>query len=97
MVPAFANAVKAMAKGDISKEPVKTQFGYHVIKLEDSRDAKLPTMESLKPQLERVISQKQMLAFMNDLKEKAEIKITMPEAPVAKEKMEEKKEEVKTN
>ena len=46
MVPAFANAVKAMSKGDVSKEPVKTQFGYHVIKLEDSRDAKEPTLES---------------------------------------------------
>ncbi len=96
MVPAFANAVQAMKKGDISKEPVKTQFGYHVIKLEDSRDAKLPTMESLKPQLERVISQKQMLAFMDGLKKKSDIKITLPEAP-AMEKAEEKKEATKTN
>lgn len=96
MVPAFANAVQAMKKGDISKEPVKTQFGYHVIKLEDSRDAKLPTMESLKPQLERVISQKQMLAFMDGLKKKSDIKITLPEAP-AMEKAEEKKEAAKTN
>ncbi len=95
MVPAFANAVKTMAKGDISKEPVKTQFGYHVIKLEDSRDAKLPTMESLKPQLERVISQKQMLAFMDGLKEKAEIKITMPEEPAAMDKKMDKKTEMK--
>ena len=79
MVPAFANAVKEMNKGDVSKEPVKTQFGYHVIKLEDSRDAKLPTLESLKPQLERVISQKQMLAFMDGLKEKADVSITLPE------------------
>jgi len=94
MVPAFANAVKAMAKGDISKEPVKTQFGYHVIKLEDSRDANVPTMESLKPQLERVISQKQMLAFMDGLKEKADIKITLP---AVEEKTEMKKEEAKTN
>lgn len=97
MVPAFANAVKEMNKGDISKEPVKTQFGYHVIKLEDSRDAKLPTLESLKPQLERVISQKTMLAFMEDLKKKSDIKITIPETPTSEEKMEEKKEEVKTN
>ena len=85
MVPAFANAVKAMNKGDISKEPVKTQFGYHVIKLEDSRDAKLPTLESLKPQLERVISQKKMLAFMEGLKKDADIKITLPEESAANE------------
>jgi peptidyl-prolyl cis-trans isomerase C len=79
MVPAFANAVKEMKKGEVSKEPVKTQFGYHVIKLEDSRDAKLPTMESLKPQLTRVISQKKMLAYMEDLKKTADVKITLPE------------------
>ena len=86
MVPAFANAVKEMSKGDVSKEPVKTQFGYHVIKLEDSRDAKLPTLESLKPQLQRVISQKKMLAFMESLKKDADIKITLPEEPAAEEK-----------
>jgi len=83
MVPAFANAVKGMKKGEFSKEPVKTQFGYHVIKLEDSRDAKLPPLESLKPQLKRVIAQKKMMDFMKGLKEKADVKITLPEAPKA--------------
>jgi len=86
MVPAFSNAVKTMQKGDISKEPVKTQFGYHVIKLEDSRDAKLPTLESLKPQLERVITQKKMLAYMDSLKKTSDIKITMLEEPPVMEK-----------
>jgi len=85
MVPAFANAVKAMKKGEISKEPVKTQFGYHIIKLEDSRDAKLPTMESLKPQLKRVIAQKKMLEYMKELKKTADIKIMLPEEPAKKE------------
>ena len=95
MVPAFANAVKAMSKGDVSKEPVKTQFGYHIIKLEDSRDAKLPTLESLKPQLTRVISQQQMLAFMEDLKKGADIKLSLPEEKKVEAKTEEKKEEEK--
>jgi peptidyl-prolyl cis-trans isomerase C len=94
MVPAFANAVKDMKKGEVSKEPVKTQFGYHVIKLEDSRDAKLPTLESLKPQLQRVISQKKMLAYMEDLKKTAKIEITMPEEPEPKKA---EKEAPKTN
>ena len=93
MVPAFSNAVKGMSKGDVSKEPVKTQFGYHVIKLEDSRDAKLPTIESLKPQLQRVISQKKMLAYMEDLKKSAEIKITMPEVSEAMDESEEDEDE----
>lgn len=99
MVPAFSNAVKTMEKGDISKDPVKTQFGYHVIKLEDSRDAKLPTLESLKPQLERVISQKKMLAYMEDLKKMADITITLPEAPAMMEKADDESMETaaKTN
>jgi len=93
MVPAFANAIKEMKKGDVSKTPVKTQFGFHVIKLEDSRDAKLPTLESLKPQLQRVLSQKKMLAFMETIKKTADIKTMLPEtkAPDEPAKTEEKK------
>ena len=79
MVPAFSDAVKAMKKGEVTKTAVKTQFGFHIIKLEDSRNAKLPTMDSLKPQLQRVISQKKMLAFMEELKKTADVKITLPE------------------
>ena len=96
MVPAFADAVKAMKKDDVSKEPVKTQFGYHVIKLEDSRDAKLPTLDALKPQLQRVLSQQKMLAYMDDLKKTAKIEITLPEekaAPEADSSAEKAKEE----
>ena len=90
MVPAFATAVKAMKKGDVSKEPVKTQFGYHVIKLEDLRDAKLPTLDALKPKLTRKLSQKKMLAYMDKIKGTADIKVMLP-----KEKAEAKKEEKK--
>lgn len=93
MVPAFANAVKSMKKDDISKEPVKTQFGFHIIKVEDSRDAKLPTLDSLKAQLKRVISQKKMLAYMTELKKTADIKITLPEEPAKTEKPKETKKE----
>jgi len=92
MVPAFANAVKTMKKGDVSKTAVKTQFGYHVIKVEDSRDAKVPTLESMKPQLKRVIAQKKMLAYMVDLKKTADVKITLPEEePATTEENKEKK------
>ncbi len=102
MVPAFADALKTMKKGDISKTPVKTQFGYHIIKLEDSRNAKLPELDTLKPQLQRVISQKKMLAYMEELKKTANVKITLPEPvkavePAAKaEKVEESKDATTT-
>jgi peptidyl-prolyl cis-trans isomerase C len=86
MVPAFANAVKTMSKGDTSKEPVKTQFGYHIIKVEDSRNTKLPTLDSMKTQLKRVIAQKKMLAYMVDLRKTADVKITLPEEPTEADK-----------
>ena len=96
MVPAFSNAVKDMKKGDVSKAAVKTQFGYHIIKLEDSRDTKLPTLDSLKGQLKRVIAQKKMLAYMTDLKKTADVKITLPEEPAAAtEKKDDAKKETK--
>jgi peptidyl-prolyl cis-trans isomerase C len=88
MVPAFATAVKAMKKGDVSKEPVKTQFGWHIIKLEESRDAKLPALKTLKPKIERKISQKKMLAYMDEIKKTADVKITLPKEEKKVEKTE---------
>lgn len=83
MVPEFANAVKAMKKGGVSAEPVKTNFGFHVIKLEDLRPAKLPAMETVKPQLKRMIAQQKMMAYMEKMKESAKIKIMLPEVKAA--------------
>jgi peptidyl-prolyl cis-trans isomerase C len=80
MVKPFSDAVKEMKKGGVSAEPVKTQFGFHVIKLEDTRPAKLPPMDSLKPQLQRMLAQQKMMTFMDEMKEKADIKIMLPEA-----------------
>jgi peptidyl-prolyl cis-trans isomerase C len=92
MVPAFATAVKTMKKGEVSTAPVKTQFGWHIIKLEDSRDAKLPTLATLKPKIERKLSQKKMLAYMDKIKESADVKITLPEEKKVEEKKTEEKE-----
>ncbi len=57
MVPEFANAAFAMKKGDYSKTPVKTQFGYHVILVEDVRDAKALPMKQVEPQLKGMLTQ----------------------------------------
>ena len=51
MVPEFEQAAFAMEPGSYTKEPVKTQFGYHVIKVEETRDKPLPTFEELEGQL----------------------------------------------
>ena len=55
MVPEFEAAAFKLEKGDFTKEPVKTQFGFHVIKVEDTRDTPLPTFEASKQQLQQVM------------------------------------------
>ena len=57
MVPEFADAAFAMSKGEHSKKPVKTQFGYHVILVEDVRDAKVLPMKQVEPQLKGMLTQ----------------------------------------
>lgn len=78
MVPPFAKAVEAMKKGDVSKVPVKTNFGWHVIKLEEVRDVKLPTFESMKPQMKPMLAQKKMIEYIESLRTTADVKIMLP-------------------
>lgn len=79
MVKPFSAAIAKMEPGTISKEPVQTQFGWHVIKLEERRDVKQPDFEALKPQLERQYQQKKMLEYMDELRSKADVKVMLPE------------------
>lgn len=55
MVPEFEAAAFGLEKGAYTKEPVKTQFGFHIIKVEDSRDTPLPTFEATKKQIQQVM------------------------------------------
>ncbi len=57
MVPEFSNAAFAMKKGEYSKTPVKTQFGYHIIMVEDIRDSKPAELKTIKPQLRAMLAQ----------------------------------------
>ncbi len=94
MVKPFAEAVAAMEPGQTSTEPVETQFGWHVIKLEEKRDVKLPELENMKPQLKRQIEQEKMMAYMKDLRAKADVKVLLKEEakPTAEAPKEEAKE-----
>lgn len=93
MVKPFGDAVAKMEPGTITKEPVQTEFGWHVIKLEERRDVKPPEFDALKPQLEREYQQKKMLAYMEELRSKADVKVMLPEEKPADAKPEEKKAE----
>ncbi|MFL9925230.1 peptidylprolyl isomerase [Herbaspirillum lusitanum] len=72
-VKPFSDAMVALKKGDITETPVKTQFGYHVIKLEDVRAAKVPTLEEVKPQIAEALQQKKLQAYQEELRKKAKV------------------------
>jgi len=72
-VKPFSDAMVALQKGQITETPVKTQYGFHVIKLEDVRAAKIPSLEEVKPQISESLQQKKLQAFQEDLRKKAKI------------------------
>lgn len=72
-VPEFSAAMLKLNKGQLSAEPVKTQFGYHVIRVDDVRDVKLPTFEEVKPQIAQQMQQEKLGAFQQNLRTKAKV------------------------
>ena len=72
-VPEFANVMINLKKGEYTKEPVKSQFGWHVIKLDDERDMKVPSFEEIKPQLQQRFQQQSIQKAIADLRAKAKI------------------------
>lgn len=75
IVPEFFNAVTAMKRGEISKEPVKSDFGWHIIKFEDSRPRKMPTLDQAKGDIRQRIQQERVDALVKSLKDKGKVKI----------------------
>ncbi|WP_216634675.1 peptidylprolyl isomerase [Polynucleobacter sinensis] len=56
LVPEFSKAMVQLKKGQITDKPVKSQFGWHIIKLDDVRDVKAPSMDEIKDQLKQMIT-----------------------------------------
>jgi peptidyl-prolyl cis-trans isomerase C len=79
-VPEFAKAMAALQKGQMTDKPVKSQFGFHVIRVDDVRQAKVPDLAELKPQLIQMMSQDQNWQrtkfdeMLKNLKDKAKIR-----------------------
>ena len=72
-VAEFSNAMAKLEKGQMTDAPVKSQFGWHIIRLDDVREAQLPKLEEVKPQIAQQLQQQKMGKFQEDLRAKARI------------------------
>ena len=63
----------ALTKGQMTDTPVKSQFGYHIIRLDDVRDAQLPKLEEVKPQVAQQLQQQKLAKYQDELRAKAKI------------------------
>ncbi len=75
MVPEFTAALQTLEKGKITQKPVKSQFGYHVIKLEDVRDGTPPPLADVKPQIENSLKQQKVEKYIEGLRNSAKVDI----------------------
>lgn len=72
-VKEFTEALIALGKGKFTETPVKSQFGYHIIRLDDTREAQLPKFDDVKPQIMQQLQQQKMSKFQETLRAKAKI------------------------
>lgn len=82
MVPEFGAAVAKLDKGKFTEEPVKTQFGYHVILLEDSKPIEAPPFDEVKSKLAQNMQEQNLKKWLDDIKAKAKIEIVGAPAAV---------------
>ena len=69
----FTEALLKLEKGKTTDAPVKSQFGWHVIRLVDVRQAELPKLEEVKPQVAQQLQQQKLVKFQEDLRAKAKV------------------------
>jgi peptidyl-prolyl cis-trans isomerase C len=69
----FADAFVGLQKGQITEKPLQTPNGFHVIKVDDIRPVKLPTLEEAKPQITDALIQKKLQAYQEELVKKAKV------------------------
>lgn len=80
MVPAFSAAVAQLKKGEYTKQPVHTQFGWHVIQLEDTRSVPPPSLDSVRDQLTNTLEGQEVEAYVNKLRQDAKVDVTSTSA-----------------
>ena len=73
MVKPFAEAVAALKKGEVTAAPVKTEYGWHVIRLDDVRDTPVPPLEQVKQQVEQLVLQNKWKAYGDEVLKTAKV------------------------
>ncbi len=69
----FADAFVNLQKGQVAENPVQTPNGFHVVKLDDTRAAKLPALEEVKQQISEALAQKKLQAYQEEMVKKAKV------------------------
>ena len=69
-VPEFGQAMVKLKKGEMTELPVKSQFGWHIIRLDDTREAQAPSLAEVRPQLEQKLGQLKIAKFRDDIRAK---------------------------
>jgi peptidyl-prolyl cis-trans isomerase C len=72
-VKEFSDALAALGKGKTTEAPVKSQFGFHIIRLDDVREANMPKFEEVKPQISQHLTQQGLAKYQEELRSKAKI------------------------
>ena len=72
-VPEFSDAMVKLPKGQLTQQPVKTKFGWHVIRVDDVREAQLPKLEEVKPQITQSLQQQKLAKFQQDIRSGAKV------------------------
>jgi peptidyl-prolyl cis-trans isomerase C len=80
-VPEFSDAMVKLKKGEMTEQPVKSQFGWHILRLDDLRDVAVPSLEEVKPQIQQRLGQQKLIAFRDELKNKAKTDYKFEAAP----------------
>ena len=96
MVNPFADAVKVMQPGQLTEQPVQSQYGWHVIKLEETRATSAPPFDEVKDRVKMIVQRKKLQSHLEELRTTAKIEKTAaaaaPKADAAKEEKTEAKE-----
>lgn len=96
MVKPFAEAAFAMKKGQVSDKLVKTDFGYHIIKVEDARKSAPPSIDSVREQIKNALGQEMTVKIVQEMVSKAKVeRFNLDGTPIEAAKPEEKKTEEK--